>query len=103
VLTFSWWKPPGDRSKVNELVQGIINRKVDAVTFTSTLTASNLFKMVEGEDKERLLEPLRSGEVLVAAIGPVTARALEKYDIPTITPDEYTVKSMLDRLREEMD
>lgn len=94
---------PGDRSKVNELVQGIINRKVDAVTFTSTLTVSNLFKMVEGEDKERLLETLRSGEVLVAAIGPVTARALEKYDIPTITPDEYTVKAMLDRLREEMD
>jgi uroporphyrinogen-III synthase len=94
---------PRDRSKVNEMVQGIINREVDAVTFTSTLTASNLFEMVEGEDKEKLLEPLMSGEVLVAAIGPVTAKALEKYGIPTITPDEYTVKAMLDKLREEMD
>ena len=94
---------PHDRGQVNKLVSNIINREVDAVTFTSTLTASNLFKMVEGEDKEKLLEPLRSGEVLVAAIGPVTAKALEKYNIPTITPDEYTVKAMLDRLREEMD
>ncbi|HEY0196551.1 MAG TPA: uroporphyrinogen-III synthase [Methanobacterium sp.] len=94
---------PLNRGKVNELVRSIINREVDAVTFTSTLTASNLFEMVEGEDKEKLVEPLRNGEVLVAAIGPVTAKALEKYDIPTITPDEYTVKAMLYRLREEMD
>jgi len=93
---------PRDRSQVNQLINSIINRKVDAVTFTSTLTASNLFEMVEGKDKEKLLEPLRSGEVLVAAIGPVTARALEKYDIPTITPTEYTVKAMLERLREVM-
>ncbi|HOI71553.1 MAG TPA: uroporphyrinogen-III synthase [Methanobacterium sp.] len=94
---------PQDRSKVNEMVQAIINREVDAVTFTSTLTASNLFEMADGKDKERLLEPLLSGEVLVAAIGPVTARALEKYGITTITPDEYTVKAMLDKLMEKMD
>ncbi len=39
----------------------------------------------------------------MAAIGPVTARALEKYGITTITPDEYTVKAMLDKLMEKMD
>jgi len=94
---------PQDRSKVNEMVQAIINREVDAVTFTSTLTASNLFEMADGKDKERLLEPLLSGEVLVAAIGPVTSRALEKYGITTITPYEYTVKAMLDKLMEKMD
>ncbi len=94
---------PNDRTMVEKLVEEIINREVDAVTFTSTLTASNLFKMVNGEDKEKLLEPLRNGEVLVGAIGPVTASALEKYDIPTIIPDEYTVKAMLNRLMEKME
>ena len=94
---------PQDPRRVNELIENIINRKVDAVTFTSTLTARNLLEMVKDEDKERLLEPLRNGEVLVAAIGPVTAQTLEKYDIPTIIPDEYTVKAMLDRLKEELD
>jgi uroporphyrinogen-III synthase len=89
---------PKDRVKVDELIRSIINREVDAVTFTSTLTASNLFEMVKGEDKENLLEPLRGGEVLVAAIGPVTAKALDKYDIPTIIPKEYTVKALLERL-----
>lgn len=94
---------PKDRTMVEKLVEDIINREVDAVTFTSTLTASNLFKMVDGEDKEKLLEPLKNGEVLVGAIGPVTAKALEKYDIPTIIPDEYTVKAMLNRLMEKME
>lgn len=93
---------PQDRSKVNKLIKDIINREVDAVTFTSTLTADNLFNMVKKEDKEKLLDPLRDGEVLVAAIGPVTAKALKKYDIPTIIPDEYTVKAMLNRLKDEM-
>lgn len=93
---------PQDRSKVNELINSIINHDVDAVTFTSTLTASNLFEMVEGKNKKKLLEPLQKGEVVVAAIGPVTAKALQKYDIPTITPGEYTVKAMLERLMEVM-
>ena len=34
----------------------IINREVDAVTFTSTLTVQNLFKMVKGEKKEEILK-----------------------------------------------
>jgi uroporphyrinogen-III synthase len=40
---------------------------------------------------------------VVGAIGPVTASALEKYDVPTIIPDEYTVKAMLKRLMEKME
>jgi len=93
---------PKDRSKVNELISSIIKMEVDAVTFTSTLTASNLFEMVKEEDKERFLEPLRNGEVLVAAIGPVTAKPLEEQGIPTIIPEKYTVKAMLNKLKDEM-
>jgi uroporphyrinogen-III synthase len=94
---------PQDRTSANKLIEDIINKKVDAVTFTSTLTVRNLFEMVKEEDKNKLLETLRTGEVLVAAIGPVTAKALEEQGIPTIIPDEYTVKAMLDRLRDEFD
>lgn len=93
---------PEDRSMVDQLIKAVINRKIDAVTFTSTLTAINLFEMIREEDKEEFLEPLRNGEVLVAAIGPVTAKALEEQGINTIIPEEYTVKAMLDKLREEI-
>lgn len=93
---------PKDKTRVNELIEKIINKNVDAVTFTSTLTAHNLFEMVKKEDMDDLIKSLQGGEVLVAAIGPVTAKALEEYHIPTITPDEYTVKAMLNKLRDEM-
>lgn len=93
---------PKDRTKVNELIKRIIKKEVDAVTFTSTLTVSNLFEMVKEEDRKGFLEPLKNGEVLVAAIGPVTAKPLEEQEIPTIIPEKYTVKAMLDKLKDEI-
>ena len=89
---------PENKDKVEHLITSIINRKVDAVTFTSSLTVRNLFKMVNGKEKEDMLKVLRNGEVVVAAIGPVTAKPLEKEDIPVLIPKEYTVKSMLEIL-----
>lgn len=93
---------PQDKSKVEKLIKCIINREVDAVTFTSTLTVKNLFQMVDEKDKDQLLAPLIGGEVVVAAIGPVTGGALEEEGIPIITPEEYTVKAMLQKLKNEL-
>jgi uroporphyrinogen-III synthase len=57
--------------------------------------------MVNKEESNDFLEPLKDGAVLVAAIGPVTAKPLKEKGIPTIIPDEYTVKAMLNKLRDE--
>jgi uroporphyrinogen-III synthase len=92
---------PKDKKKVYQLIKSVINREVDAVTFTSTLTAQNLFEIVKKEELDDFLEPLKNGEVLVAVIGPVTAKPLEERGIPIIIPDKYTVKAMLNRLRDE--
>lgn len=93
---------PQDKERVNKLIQQIINRDVDAVTFTSTLTVKNLFQMVDEKYKDRFMEPLRNREVLVAAIGPITGKSLEEKSIPIITPEVYTVKAMLEKLRNEL-
>lgn len=93
---------PQDKKKVKKLIQKIINREVDAVTFTSTLTVKNLLQMLNKKDRDKFMEPLRNREVLVAAIGPVTGKALEEENIPFITPEEYTVKAMLKKLRNEL-
>jgi len=98
---------PNDRKKVNELIKLIIDKKVAAVTFTSPLTVKNLFKMAKEEYKKeeyenQILGHLQNGEVLVAAIGPVTGKALEEYGITALTPEEYTVKEMLNRLADEI-
>jgi uroporphyrinogen-III synthase len=89
---------PEDKRKVENLINSIITKKIEAVTFTSTLTVQNLFKMVKEEEKEDFFKPLRNGEVLVAAIGPVTAKPLKEQGIPVLMPEEYTVRSMLERL-----
>lgn len=93
---------PQDRNKVNKLITCIMNREIDAVTFTSTLTVKNLFKMVKDKDMEKFLEPLQKGDVLVAAIGPVTGKTLEEYGIKAITPAKYTVEAMMEKLRDEI-
>ena len=94
---------PENKDKIQELITSIINREVDALTFTSTLTVQNLFKIVKEENKEEILEILRNEEVIVAAIGPVTAKPLQKQGIPVLIPEEYTVDAMLKILMDKFD
>ena len=86
---------PENKDKVRALITSIINREVDALTFTSTLTVQNLFKIVNEENKKEIVEILRNGEIIVAAIGPVTAKPLQNMGIPVLIPEEYTVDAML--------
>jgi len=89
---------PENRDKVNELIKSIVNKKIDAITFTSTLTVTNLLNMVKGKEKEDLLDVLKNGEVIVAAIGPVTAIPLQELGIDVLIPKKFTVKAMLEEL-----
>ena len=89
---------PENKNKVNELIKNIINKKIDAVTFTSTLTVKNLFKIVKSDEKQEFMDVLKNGEVIVAAIGPVTAIPLQEQGINVLIPSKYTVKSMLEEI-----
>ena len=92
---------PKDTSKVQLLVEDIIQGKVDAVTFTSPLTVTNLFE-IAGNKEEELIDSFKEGKVLVAAIGPITQKPLDERGIKSIIPSKYTVKAMLMQLKEQM-
>ncbi len=92
---------PRDTSRVQLLVNEIIQGKVDAVTFTSPLTVTNLFEMA-GDKRIELINSFKEGKVLAAVIGPITQKPLEELAIPSISPSKYTVKDMLMQLKEEM-
>ena len=92
---------PKDTSKVQLLVEDIIQGKVDAVTFTSPLTVTNLFE-IAGDKEEELIDSFKEGKVLVAAIGPITQKPLDERGIKSIIPSKYTVKAMLMQLKEQM-
>ncbi len=93
---------PENKDKIHELINCIINGEIDAVTFTSNLTVENLFKIVEEEKKEEIFDILRNGKIIVAAIGPVTAKPLKMQHIPVLIPEKYTVKAMLETLNDKL-
>jgi uroporphyrinogen-III synthase len=92
---------PHDLKPVQDLIEGILNGEVDAVTFTSPLTVHNLFEIASNK-KEELINYLKDEKVMIIAIGPITGYAIQEYDLPYSAPSKYTVESMLEKLMEEM-
>lgn len=92
---------PQDPKPVQNLIVGILNDEVDAITFTSPLTVHNLFE-IAGEKKKELINHLKTKNIMIIAIGPITGYAIQEYDLSYIAPSKYTVEAMLDKMMEEM-
>lgn len=93
---------PDDKSKIYELIDDILKRKIDAIMFTSPLTVKNLIKTAKDAGYEEIIDILQKREVIVAAIGPITKKVLEAEKIEPVMPEVYTFKNMLDKLEEVM-
>lgn len=92
---------PQDLKPVQDLIENILQGEVDALTFTSPLTVHNLFEIAADKKKE-LLNTLKSKEIILVAIGPITGQAIQEYDLTYIAPSEYTVEAMLNKMMDEM-
>jgi len=90
---------PTDKSKVRLLIRNILNQEIDIITFTSSATASNLFKIA---NEQRLLGRLKhclNENVTIVTIGPETQKALDRMGVEVdVVPREYTTKAMFDTL-----
>ena len=81
-----------DCENKDELVAALQNKTVDCITFTSSSTVTNLLKTLEG-NKELL------NGVTLAAIGPITAKTMEKHGLkPTVCADTYTIDGLVEAL-----
>ena len=79
-----------------DIYRMLLDKEIDAVTFTSASTARN-FAQILGPDQAADL--LRS--TVVASIGPVTAEAAQQLDIATtVMPERYTIPDLVDALVE---
>lgn len=74
-----------------ERVVGLLEaRQVDVMTFTSSSTVRGFMAFLPPDAIERLL-----ADVVLAAIGPITAATLAEYGLPTrVMPREYTVPAL---------
>jgi uroporphyrinogen III methyltransferase/synthase len=84
----------GARDADHDVYRMLLDREIDAVTFTSASTVKN-FAKIYGEDQAADL----LNTTVVASIGPVTAEAAQQLGIQTtIMPSKYTVKDLVDAL-----
>jgi len=90
---------PSDRSGVLRLIDDLLNGGIDVITFTSPATARNLFMVAEEHNLSSKLGACLREKVVVAAIGPVTKKALKEFGVRVhVVPSEYTVEAMVTAL-----
>jgi uroporphyrinogen III methyltransferase / synthase len=86
----------GERDADHDIYRMLLERQIDAVTFTSASTVRNFAQILGEEQAADLLNT-----TVVAAIGPVTAEAAQQLGIrTTVMPKKYTIPDLVDALVE---
>jgi uroporphyrinogen III methyltransferase/synthase len=94
VAAYRTLQEPGGREGDPDVYRMLLDRRVDAVTFTSASTVRNFAKMLGEEPAADLLK-----DTVVASIGPVTAEAAQVLGIATtVMPPEYTIPALVQAL-----
>lgn len=84
----------GERDSDRDIYRMLLDREIDAVTFTSASTVKNFAKILGEEQAADLLNT-----TVVASIGPVTAEAAQQLGISTtVMPERYTIPDMVEAL-----
>src|SRR5829696_7845516 len=84
----------GERDGDHDIYRMLLDRQIDAVTFTSASTVNNFAKIFGEEQAVDLLNT-----TVVASIGPVTAEAAQQLGInTTVMPERYTIPDLVDAL-----
>ena len=77
-----------------DIYRMLLDRQIDAVTFTSASSVRNFAQILGPEQAADLLRT-----TVVASIGPVTAEAAQQLDIATdVMPERFTVPDLVDAL-----
>lgn len=99
------WEPPPDLPAVDALIDAIVARGVDTVTFTSAPAVEGLVHRADARGmRAEVVDALRAGAdgggVLACCVGPVTAAPLERLGVIGIAPERFRLGAMVKRLEE---
>ena len=90
-----------DTAAIEELVKKILDRKIDAITFTSATQVPFLFRMADTLADPAAFRKRLKKDVIVASVGEVTSRALRDAGVePHVTPAEPKMGPMVKALGE---
>jgi uroporphyrinogen III methyltransferase/synthase len=96
VVAYRTLQAPAERGEDQDVYRMLLDRQIDAVTFTSPSSVGNFVRML-GEDQA--VDLLRT--TVVACIGPVTAEAAQQLGLATtVMPRRFTIADLVDALVE---
>ncbi|AHH94387.1 uroporphyrinogen-III synthase [Kutzneria viridogrisea] len=96
------WTGPADPAPLDRLVDAVVARQVDAVTFTSAPAAASTLARAERTGRGRALRSALAGDVLVACVGPICAGPLTAAGIPCVQPERARIGSLVRELSVEL-
>jgi uroporphyrinogen-III synthase len=96
------WVPTDDIRPVQRLVDAVVTRQVDAVTFTSAPAVASLLRIAEEMGRTTALEDALRTRVLAACVGPVCAGPLDSRLIPHVSPDRFRLGALVRTLSDEL-
>ncbi|MBE0523081.1 MAG: uroporphyrinogen-III synthase [Methanosarcinales archaeon] len=96
---------PKRNAQQEELIQALIENKVDAIAFTSSMMVKNLFELASEMDVlDKLTKALNFHKLIVAAIGDPTSITLDIYNLQVnIISKEYTFEALINEVQKEFD
>jgi uroporphyrinogen-III synthase len=90
------WAMPIDLAPLEMLVRELIDRHVDATAFTNRIQCRHLFRIAGLLGLSAALSDALNTDVIVAAIGPVCAEALQSVGVTAdVIPARPTMESMI--------
>jgi uroporphyrinogen-III synthase len=95
-LTVYRWGPPPDEAVVRRSVIATAAGEVDAVLFTSAPGATEWLAAARREDVlDEIIHLARSGRVVMAAVGPITAEPLERLGLAPLYAERGRLGSLV--------
>jgi uroporphyrinogen III methyltransferase / synthase len=96
IVAYRTLPPEADPDRDPDVYRMLLERQVDAITFTSAASIRNFAATYGAEQAADLLQ-----QTVVAVCGPVTAEAAARLGIPvTVMPQEYTIGALVQALAE---
>ncbi|MEU1161132.1 uroporphyrinogen-III synthase [Streptomyces sp. NPDC090075] len=96
------WMPPEDLGPVDRLLDAVVSRSVDAITFTSAPAAASLLSRAEDRGLRGDLLAALNHDVVPACVGPVTALPLQALGVDTVQPERFRLGPLVQLLCQEL-
>jgi uroporphyrinogen-III synthase len=96
------WMPPEDLGPVDRLLDAVVSRSVDAITFTSAPAAASLVSRAEHRGLLGDLLTALGHDVVPACVGPVTALPLQALGVDTVQPERFRLGPLVQLLCQEL-